>query len=130
MKDIVIGKHSYKLKSNSHYFIGATNNKLYLGDRFAPLYVTEIDLDNYQSRELIIEIDQDDFPFRTVKIFISSPHFFLVDGTVPVIFKGDIKTWEAKVLSTDPTLYFSKAVISSTDELFVRKQDFKTKQKY
>lgn len=128
LKDIVIGKHSYKLKSNSHYFIGATNNKLYLGDRFAPLYVTEIDLDNYQSRELIIKIDQDDFPFRTVKIFISSPHFFLVDGTVPVIFKGDIKTWEAKVLSTDPTLYFSKAVISSTDELFVRKQDFKTKQ--
>ena len=128
LKDIVIGKHSYKLKNNSHYFIGVTNNKLYLGNRFAPLYVTEIDLDNYQSRELIIKIDQDDFPFRTVKIFISSPHFFLVDGTVPVIFKGDIKTWEAKVLSTDPTLYFSKAVISSTDELFVRKQDFKTKK--
>ncbi|MBQ0148587.1 MAG: hypothetical protein KBS93_09155 [Flavobacteriaceae bacterium] len=128
LKDFVIEKQAYTLKNNSQYFIGTLNNKLYLGDRLAPLYVTEIDLENYQSQEIKIEIDQDHFPFRTVKVFISPPHFYLVDGTVPVIFKGNMATWQATVLSTDATLYFSKGVISSTDELFVRKQDFKTKQ--
>ncbi|WP_313578065.1 DoxX family protein [Chishuiella sp.] len=128
LKDLVIRKKTYTLKNSTQYFIGSTNNKLYLADRLAPLSLAEIDLDNYQSRDIRIKIDRDDFPFRSVKVFISNPNFYLVDGTVPVIFKGNIANWEATVFSTDPTLYFSKAVGSSNNKLFVRKQDFTQKR--
>ncbi|WP_313385908.1 DoxX family protein [Chishuiella sp.] len=128
LKDLVIRRKTYTLKNSTQYFIGSTNNKLYLADRLAPLSLAEIDLDNSQSRDIRIKIDRDDFPFRSVKVFISNPNFYLVDGTVPVIFKGNIANWEATVFSTDPTLYFSKAVGSSNNKLFVRKQDFTQKR--
>jgi len=128
LKDLVIRKRTYTLKNSTQYFIGSTNNKLYLADRLAPLSLTEIDLENNQSKDIRIKIDRDNFPFRSVKVFISDPNFYLTDGTVPVIFKGNIMNWEAKVFSTDPTLYFSKVVGSSKNKLFVRKQDFSKKQ--
>ncbi|MCL6461300.1 MAG: hypothetical protein I4O51_05455 [Flavobacterium micromati] len=47
--------------------------------------------------EFTIQPNRIDFPFQSVQVRILSPNFYLIDGSVPVIFKGKINNWKAYV---------------------------------
>ena len=114
------------LNSNSQYFAGTDGNTIYLGDNRAPLHITAYDLTLKIKHQYKIQLEREDFPFRTVQVRISPPYFYLMDGTVPIIYKGNISDWKAKLLMHDNNYYFSKAEIIAPNKIAFRAQEVKS----
>lgn len=87
------------LKNTNFYIAGATEHSIYLADRKAPLQVYEYDTNLQTRKHFVIQLDNEDFPFKALQLKTVYPHFFLYDKTVPVIYKGLIADWKAKVIS-------------------------------
>ncbi|MBC5862834.1 MauE/DoxX family redox-associated membrane protein [Flavobacterium turcicum] len=85
------------LKVSSYYFAGATKEAIYLGNYTAPLLVTKLDSYLKKKTEFKIQPNRIEFPFQSVQVRISDTNFYLIDGSVPVIFKGKINDWKAFV---------------------------------
>jgi uncharacterized membrane protein YphA (DoxX/SURF4 family) len=111
------------LPNNSYYFAGLSKGKIYLANSVAPLSVIVIDTTLKTKNRYTIQLDRYDYPFRTVQVRIVPPYFYLVDGTVPVIFKGNISDWKAKAIMKENNHYFSNAVIIDSNEIIFRTQD-------
>lgn len=95
------------LKSTSYYFAGSNNGKIYLGNFNAPLQIVEIDSKLNTKITHNIKIDKMQLPFTAIQIKVLAPYFYLVDGNVPCLFKGNISDWKASyVMRGDP--YFSQ----------------------
>ncbi len=82
------------LKFNSYYFAGTAENKLYLGNYTDPLHIIEMDSNLENQKVFKISFDQKNIPFTMVTIKIRGKYFYLIDGTVPKIFRGRIKDWK------------------------------------
>ncbi len=87
--------HSFDLHYSSYYFAGAGNGKIYLGNSTAPLLMTVIDSSFRDTTTTMIQLDEMDLPYRAVKLHVIPPKFYVTDGTVPIIFQGDITNWKA-----------------------------------
>ncbi|MBJ7880154.1 DoxX family protein [Gelidibacter salicanalis] len=104
----------YQLESNAFYFAGVDGSAIYLGNYNAPLYLKELGRDLKKVRDLKIEIDTYELPYKRVRIEVAPPHFFIGDGTVPILFKGETKNWEAKTFSKDDAFFYQFAFMDST----------------
>jgi len=105
----------YTLESNSYYLAGVDDYRIYLGNYNAPLYIKVIDNtlkheDNFQA-----EIDNTNLPYTRVRIKVIPPYFFLGDGTVPVLFRGNTKDWKAETFSYDDAYFLQYLPIDSMD---------------
>src|SRR5690606_33339361 len=80
----------FDLKYNSYYIAGIDDNTIYLGNYTTPLSVTELNISNKLFKEYKISIDSMHLPYKRVRISIKSPHIFLGDGTIPIMFRGNI----------------------------------------
>lgn len=111
-----------KLQNNTLYFAGAGNHTLYLGDTRAPLHVISYDtlLRNKQVHK--IELDLENFEFKTVQVQLIPPHFYVMDGTIPVVYKGNTINWKAKMAVAQEGYYFSKAMIVDSSQMIFRTQ--------
>lgn len=115
------------LNSNSQYFAGTDGNTIYLGNSLAPLHITAYDSTLKIKHQYKIELEREDFPFRSVQVRVSPPYFYLMDGTVPVIYRGDIAHWKATLLMHNNNYYFSKAEIIAPDKIAFRAQELKSR---
>lgn len=88
-------EHDIDLGFNSYYFAGTVNGKVYLGNKTAPLLLTETDASLKNKKEIVIKLNSLNFPFRSLNIQVYSKYFFASDGTVPVIFRGKTGEWKA-----------------------------------
>ncbi|MFV8326206.1 MauE/DoxX family redox-associated membrane protein [Flavobacterium sp. ZS1P14] len=109
------------LKNISYYVAGTEKEKIYLANRLAPLQILEIGSDLKSKRQYTIQLDREDFKFRAVEVRVSAPYFYVFDGTVPVIYRGLISDWKAKVIS-EKKKYFSDIVFMNTQQLAFRTQ--------
>lgn len=109
------------LQLNSYYIAGVDNNKIYLGNSTAQLLVTVLDSTLQQKKQYQIELDRKDLPFKSVKIKIASPYFYVYDGSVPCLFRGNIKDWKAKLVKKGGE-YFSLAEPMDSNTMAVRTQ--------
>ncbi|PZX92012.1 hypothetical protein DOS84_18130 [Flavobacterium aquariorum] len=109
------------LQLNSYYIAGVDQNKVYLGNTTAQLLVTMLDSTLKQKTQYQIELDHKNLPFKSVKIKVSAPYFYVYDGTVPSIFKGNIKDWKAKLVKKGGE-YFSLAEPMDSTIMAVRTQ--------
>ncbi len=98
------------LKFASYYFAGADETQIYLGNHTAPGLVTVIDTALQNMSSFPLNVRDTLFEFRNVKLKVVPPNFFLFDGTVPCIFKGDLITRDARLLQ-GKIPGFTKAVI-------------------
>ncbi|SHN11956.1 hypothetical protein [Flavobacterium xinjiangense] len=115
------------LKNYSFYFAGAGNGKIFLGNNQAPLQIVTLDSTLEKREQYTIQLDRDDLPFRSIQVKIVPPYFYVMDGTVPVIYKGNISDWKAKIIMNE-NHYFSKAVIIDSDVIAFRTQQFDSKE--
>ncbi|SEP06298.1 hypothetical protein [Flavobacterium sp. fv08] len=107
---------------NPYYYIaGQSGSSIFLANRKAPLYVTEIDTMLRRRTEHKIELDRYDFAFRSAEIHISPPYFYLFDGLVPVLYKGLLSDFKASVALTGKT-FFTGAVIIDSARIAIRGQ--------
>lgn len=81
---------------NSYYFAGHDDKTIYLGNYKAPAYVAIVDTSLNIKDSLRIQPDQPNLPFKDIKISVIPPYFFITDGTIPAVFKGNISNWKAK----------------------------------
>lgn len=101
------------LKFSSYYFAGAAKDKIYLGKNTAPLLVTTLDTLLHKRDEFKIHPSRTDFPFQSVQVRVLPPNFYLIDGSVPVIFKGNIKDWRGNVKWNGATTFSHYQLIDS-----------------
>lgn len=87
------------IKFYSTYFAGSANGKIYLANHKAPLQIIEYDTNLKNKKQYTIKLDRDDFNFQSVEVRIVYPYFYLYDGNVPVIYRGQISDWRAEVIS-------------------------------
>lgn len=92
-KKVITEVRTFNLKFNSYYFAGQVNDILYLGNYTDPLHLMAIDKLGHKK---IIKLDliNHHFSFRSVKIVIRGTYIYLMDGTVPCVFRGKIKDWK------------------------------------
>ncbi|MCK0115243.1 MauE/DoxX family redox-associated membrane protein [Gelidibacter sp. F63206] len=86
------------IKYNSYYIAGVAEDRIYLGNTSAPAHILSVDtmLSNIKTYAIKLDNEQQ-ITFFSPQIRIHTPYFFLIDGNVPVIFKGKISDWEAKL---------------------------------
>ncbi|MCX2680742.1 hypothetical protein OOZ15_12385 [Galbibacter sp. EGI 63066] len=104
----ILNKYELPIKYNSYYLAGHSGDTLYLGNTTAPLHLLQVNLNAKDTVHVRIKLNRTDFPLRTLKVNVQPPYFFVMDGTVPCIFRGSIKNWEADVWMKDKA-YFRKA---------------------
>jgi hypothetical protein len=103
----------YDLKFNSYYIAGMNDHTIYLGNFTTPLTMTTLDTTLAQVKELRISMDSLHLPYRRVRLAVKSPYFYLVDGTIPVLFRGKINEWHPKVFSYNGA-YFMEFVVADS----------------
>ena len=112
---------SIDLKNTSYYIAGATNEKIYLANPIAPLQVFEYDPLLNHKKIHTIQLEQENFPFKAIQIKIVYPHFFLYDKTVPVIYRGSVTDWKAKLIN-NKKVGFNEIVFSDSQHAVIRTQ--------
>lgn len=116
----------YKLQSNSYYFAGMDNQAIYLGNYNAPLFMMSLDTSLTKVNEFQVTIDSTHLPYQKVRISVNPPHFFLGDGTIPILLKGNINEWNASVFSYKDA-YFSEFVIADSMNMGITTKSIATK---
>ncbi|MDA6069541.1 hypothetical protein NJT12_07915 [Flavobacterium sp. AC] len=100
---------SFKLKHNSYYIVGLRGNRIILGNYEFPSYLMSFDSDLKDQKIQMISFSPGKIPFKNIYITLQEPHFYLYDGSVPVLFRGDAKNWSiTKEFEGMP--YFTKLV--------------------
>jgi hypothetical protein len=117
--DQVEKNYEIDLKSKAYYFAGESGDSLYLGNYDGPLYLAAVDKKLQKLQSHTIKIDRMKLPFRSVEVRVRPPYFFLFDGTVPCIFRGELKSLSAKYI-TKPTSKFSRAVMIDSNTIAYR----------
>ncbi len=103
----------YDLKSNSYYISGITDDSIYLGNYGAPLYLKVIGADLKNERNFKVSIPKTDLPYRRVVISVEPPLFYVGDGSVPILFRGNMKDWEAIPISYNEA-YFTQYKVADS----------------
>lgn len=86
--------HSTDLKFNSYYFSGCDKDRIYLGNYTDPLHILSIDRSFKSQKVITIDLKNKSLPFRLVTILIRGKYFYLMDGTVPCIYRGRTQDWK------------------------------------
>ncbi|MEZ7516134.1 MauE/DoxX family redox-associated membrane protein [Flavobacterium frigidarium] len=102
------------LKFSSYYFAGATDKSIYLGNYTAPLLVTKLDSVLKNKTEFIIKPNRVNYPFQSVQVRVLSSNFYLIDGSVPIIYMGKIDDWKAYVKWKGSTTFSHYQLMDST----------------
>lgn len=122
------------IQYNSYYLAGATQENIYFGNVTAPwkMLMTNTMLSDSQHVKLQTE-GQDDFTFHSIYVTVDSPYFYLVEGSIPAIFKGNIVDWygyrhtygNAPFLESKPineTSFVMRTISSRSKEFTLGKQ--------
>ncbi|MFH6997384.1 DoxX family protein [Flavobacterium sp. FlaQc-57] len=98
--------HQADLIYNSYYFAGSSNGKIYLGNYTAPLQIMELDSALKTRKIYRIELKQQQLDFSSPQIRVKDQNFYVFEGVVPYIFKGNTASWKAS-LRINSGYYFS-----------------------
>ncbi|RUT68488.1 hypothetical protein D0817_20375 [Flavobacterium cupreum] len=98
--------HQADLTYNSYYFAGSGNGKIYLGNYTAPLQIMELDSTLKIRKIQHLELKEQHLAFRSPQIRVKDHNFYVFEGIVPYIFKGNTANWKA-YLRINSGYYFS-----------------------
>jgi len=82
------------LKYNSYYFAGQSHGRIYLGNYTAPLHLKSADARLRSLKAEKITFDAKGIPFQKPIVSVQESFFFLKDGTVPAVFRGNTSDWK------------------------------------
>lgn len=115
----VVLRHEYDLQQPSYYIAGVDKGSIYLGNSVAPLVITVIDTALDKKQSFRITLPKNSFSFRSVRVTVKPPYFYLTDGTVPVVFRGKISDWKASIWM-DGNAYFTHALPIDSERMVIR----------
>ena len=134
----VLEDKTLDLGLNSYYFAGYHNKTVYLANKTTALRLLSVDSIMAEAKDHLLTIHHTDLPFSYLQTKVLYPHFFIADGSVPVIYRGKIDQWEADTVSVgqaffsdftpiDSTHIAFKGMSAKTNESALGILDFKTK---
>ncbi|MGS2763800.1 hypothetical protein [Sinomicrobium sp. M5D2P9] len=82
-----LGKHGY-------YFAGTDADRVFLGNWKSIGYVLELNSKNLKDSAYHI-IKADNLKYRSLEVKVDIPYFYLIDGNMPFIYRGNISNWVA-----------------------------------
>ncbi len=103
---------------NSYYISGFENDVLYLGNHTAPRHLLQINLKTRDTSHVKIDFQTENLPFRSIKVTLHPPYFFVMDGMVPFALRGKISKWTAKPWVQDAG-YYSNAIPIDSNTLYI-----------
>lgn len=86
------------LHYENYYFAGADDKYVYLGNTSAPLQLKILDTALNEVTTIGIRLDNYKQPFRAVQVYVAQPFFYVADGSVPVILRGNTSDWKARTI--------------------------------
>lgn len=123
----VIIKQHLDLKLNSYYIAGIDHDHIYLGNVTAPLHIRVLNYGLETLEENEISPANLDLLFRSPTLSVSSPYFYFMDGTVPVIFKGKVPLWGA-TSENKAKAFFTLATPMDSVTFAIRSRDSRTNE--
>lgn len=115
------------LSYNSYYIAGAAEGHIYLGNTTTPLNVMILDTTLQKIQYKKLSLDQDSIPNQAPQLRVLPPYFFLIDGTIPYIFRGNTKDWKAYSILKD-SYYFDHITPRDSITLFIRTRSDSTNE--
>jgi hypothetical protein len=118
----------FDIKYNSYYISGATNSDIYLGNLTAPLHLLTINknLTDTQYVKLTVENLEKDY-LKSSTLRIDSPNFYIIDGTLPGIFKGELGSWKARKFMYD-SVFFTESIPMGAKSIAIRALDARSRE--
>lgn len=110
----LIENNRMTLDHEFYYFAGYNQGKIYLGDVTSPLRPQIITSNLSSKSTFIIKPDKLNYQFRNLKLQIYAPHYYLYDGSVPIIYRGKLNNSRANTISYKDAYFNQFAVIDST----------------
>ncbi|MCX2680640.1 hypothetical protein OOZ15_11865 [Galbibacter sp. EGI 63066] len=108
-----------ELKGNAYYFAGTNAGTIYLGNYSSPLWVTLIDTALQTKEVKIIKAPERDLPSIAAQVRIKEPYFYLIDGQISRILKGNTSDWNT-IKRMDGSVQFSDYQIIGNDSLAIK----------
>lgn len=103
---------------DSYYFAGIAGNNIYLGNVTAPLVMTSVDTSLSLKTVFKVHPDNTNHPFRNIQVSVQSPFYYVFDGNVPVIYRGELGDSNAYTISLDDCYFSQLQVIDSVSFAF------------
>jgi hypothetical protein len=113
----VTEEKSFDLGANSYYFAGIADSIIYLGNYTAPLLLTTVDTSLIAKATFKIQPDTT-HKFRSIQVQVQPPHYYVYDGYVPVIYRGQLGRQFARTISFDDFYFSQYQTIDSTSFVF------------
>lgn len=108
------------LKYNSYYIAGGTDHHIYLANYSAPLHMLVVNSTLGDSQHVKLNIKGfADQKFWATHVRVDSPYFYLTDGVVPIIYRGNVHDWKAQEYAHD-NAYFQDIVPLTRESFFIR----------
>lgn len=117
----VLTNKSYDLGVNSYYFAGIDKGKIYLGNTTAPLFITAIDTGLRNISDIKVKLDNKNHTFRSFRLSVRAPYYYMYDGAVPVIYRGKLGDSLANTISLGDA-YFNQLVVLDSMKFGIRTQ--------
>ncbi|AUP78279.1 MauE/DoxX family redox-associated membrane protein [Flavivirga eckloniae] len=119
--------HELDLEYSGYYIAGADEKNIYLGNPKSPLYLTVVDSSLQRKKVIHLSMDLDSLLTRSPQLRVIPPYFFLMDGTVPYILRGNIKEWKGYSMLEKP-FYFTNVQPIDSLTLAIRAMSNKTNE--
>lgn len=104
---------------NSYYIAGNTEERIYLGNSTAPLHIWQCTptLRDSQSHELALHSGGQFLP-TSLHLGIDSPYFYLTNGSIPAIYRGNLAERKIDTVFPGKTYFISATMISTSSLIF------------
>jgi uncharacterized membrane protein YphA (DoxX/SURF4 family) len=103
---------------DSYYFAGMAGKNIYLGNVTTPLVLTSVDTLLSSKTAFRVHPDNTDHQFRNIQITVQSPYYYVFDGNVPVIYRGELGDSNTYTISIDDCYFSQLQVIDSVSFAF------------
>ncbi|QIG90360.1 tellurium resistance protein TerC [Chryseobacterium sp. POL2] len=90
---------TYNLKIDSYYIIGIFKDNVILGNITTPLVLYTLNTKTTKIKKLIIKPDYINLPFKKLQLSTNPPFYYLYDGTIPIIYRGNLGESKVNTIS-------------------------------
>jgi hypothetical protein len=109
----VLEEARINLKVNSYYFAGFDDQNLFLGNSTSPLLVTSYNQTFASTKQKYIHLNKGDLFSPSLRLKVKAPHYYLFDGSVPVIYRGSLKSMLIKSMNYKASYFNQFSIIDS-----------------
>lgn len=110
----VLPQGGLSLASDDYYVAGVTRQNLYLARVQTPLHIIQVNTMSFDTTLIKLQIpDVASLKTYSALLKIDSPNFFLGDGAIPFMYKGETVDWKASRFPYDSTYFLDFSPLSS-----------------